>query len=63
LTNKNFALIIIPSQFAEEKTKDSAPSGSFQHKLQHGCFYLQCLGPFRPISTTTTKEDEGKHSF
>ena len=30
----------------EQKTKDCARSVSFQHKLQHRCFQLQCLPAF-----------------
>ena len=45
LTNRNIALnylVII----CEQKTKDCARSGSFQHNLQHHCFQLWCLSGF-----------------
>ena len=39
LTNRNIALIYSVI-ICEQKTKDCARSGSFQHKLQHRCFRL-----------------------
>ena len=39
LTNRNIALIYSVT-ICEQKTKDCAQSGSFQHKLQHHCFQL-----------------------
>ena len=39
LTNRNIALIYSVT-ICEQKTKDCARSGSFQHKLQHHCFQL-----------------------
>ena len=39
LTNRNIALIYSVT-ICEQKTKDFAQSGSFQHKLQHRCFQL-----------------------
>ena len=39
LTNRNIALIYSVT-ICEQKTKDCALSGSFQHKLQHRCFQL-----------------------
>ena len=36
----------------EQKTKDCAWSGSFQHKLEHRCFQLWCLPAFLPVSST-----------
>ena len=38
LTNKNVALIYCVT-ICQQKTKDCALSGCFQHKLQHCCFY------------------------
>ena len=45
LNNKNVALINSVT-ICEQRTKDCAPSGSFQHKVKHCCFYLRCLPPF-----------------
>ena len=45
LTNRNIALIYSVT-ICEQKTKDCARSGSFQHKLQHRCFQLWCLPAF-----------------
>ena len=45
LTNKNVALIYYVT-ICEQRTKDCAPSGSFQHKVKHCCFYLRCLPSF-----------------
>ena len=46
LTNRNIALIYSVI-ICEQKTKDCARSGSFQHKLQHHkCFQLWCLPGF-----------------
>ena len=45
LTNKNVALIYSVT-ICEQRTKDCAPSGSFQHKVKHCCFYLRCLPSF-----------------
>ena len=42
LTNKNVALNYSVA-ICQQKTKDCAPSGSFQLKLQHCCFYIWCL--------------------
>ena len=38
LTNKNVALIYSVT-ICQQKTKDGALSGSFQHKLQHYCCF------------------------
>ena len=45
LTSRNIALIYSVT-ICEEKTKDCAQSGSFQHYLQHRCFQLWCLPAF-----------------
>ena len=45
LTNRNIALIYSVT-ICEQKTKDCARSGSFQHKLQHRCFQIWCLPAF-----------------
>ena len=45
LTNRNIALNYSVT-ICEQKTKDCARSGSFQHKLQHHCFQLWCLPGF-----------------
>ena len=42
LTNKNAALNYSVA-ICQQKPKDYAPSGSFQHKLRHCCFYIWCL--------------------
>ena len=39
LANRNIALIYSVT-ICEQKAKDCARSGSFQHKLQHHCFQL-----------------------
>ena len=39
LANRNIALIHSVT-ICEQKTKDCARSGGFQHKLQHHCFQL-----------------------
>ena len=41
LTNKNVALIYSVT-ICEQRTKDCAPSGSFQHEVKHCCFYFRC---------------------
>ena len=46
LTKRNIALIYSVTIICEQKTKDCAWSGSFQHKLQHRCFQLWCLPAF-----------------
>ena len=45
LTNRNIAFIYSVT-ICEQKTKDCARSGSFQHKLQQHCFQLWCLPAF-----------------
>ena len=47
LTNRNIALFF-SGTICEQKTKDCARSGSFQHKLclQHCCFQIWCLLAF-----------------
>ena len=45
LINKTTDKFIL-SQFVKKK-KDCAQSRSCQHKLQHCCFYLGCLLPFK----------------
>ena len=45
LTNTKIALIYSVT-ICEQKTKDCARSGSFQHKLQHRCFLIWCLPAF-----------------
>ena len=44
----------------EQKTKDCAWSGSFQHKLQHHCFRLRCLPAF--ITSSLTNYGDGDAS-
>ena len=45
LTTKHVPLIYCVT-FHQQKTKDCAPSGSFQHNLQHRCFHFWCLLSF-----------------
>ena len=45
LTNRKIALIYSVT-ICEQKTKDCAWSGGFQHKLQHRCFQIWCLPAF-----------------
>ena len=45
LTNRNIAFIYSVTIY-EQKIKDCARSGNFQHKLQHRCFQLWCLPAF-----------------
>ena len=45
LTNRNIVLIYSVI-ICEQKAKDCARSGSFQHNLQHRCFQLWCLPAF-----------------
>ena len=45
LTNKNVALIYSVT-ICQQKTKDCALSGCFQHKRQYCCFYHWCLPLF-----------------
>ena len=51
LTNRNIALIYSVT-ICEQKTKDSALSGSFQHKLQHRCFSFDVCRLSLPPSST-----------
>ena len=55
LTYKNVALIFIYFvTICQQKTKDSAPSGSFQHNLRHRCFYNKKIDVCRfssPVSS------------
>ena len=59
LTNRNIALIYWVT-ICEQKTKDCAWSGSFQHKLQHHCFRLRCLPAF--ITSSLTNYGDGDAS-
>ena len=71
---KNGALIYSVTIW-EQKSKDSAPSGNFQHKLQHTCFLFGCLPPipsclryywighFRVPKTLTFKMRPGAQPF
>ena len=45
LTNRNIALVYSVTIY-EQKTKDCARLGSFQHKLHHHCFQFWCLPAF-----------------
>ena len=54
LTNRNIALIYSVI-ICEQKTKDCARSGSFQHNLQHHCFQLWCLPGFLTSSSTMVR--------
>ena len=47
LTNKNVVLVyFVMITICQKKTKDCAPSGSFQNKLRHRCFHNWCLPLF-----------------
>ena len=54
LTNKNVALIYYVT-ICEKRTKDCAPSGSFQHNLQHHCFQLWYLPGFLTSSSAMVR--------
>ena len=45
VTNRNVALIYSVT-ICQQKTKDCARSGSFEHNPQHRCFRLWCLRAF-----------------
>ena len=53
LTNKNFALIYSLT-ICQQKTKDCALSGYFQHKLQHCCFLSLMFAAFHNQSPLIT---------
>ena len=56
LTNRNITLIY-SFTICEQKTKECALSGSFQHKLQHRCFQLcWLLWPVSSIMLKTNKD-------
>ena len=52
LTNRNIALIYSVIT-CEQKPKDCARTGSFQHNLQHHCFQLWCCRVSSPVSSTS----------
>ena len=59
LTNKNVVLVyFVMITICQKKTKDCAPSGSFQNKLRHRCFYNWCL----PLFITSPLSSDG-HDF
>jgi len=56
LTNKNVPIFT----FCQLKTKDGAPSGSFQHKLQHRRFIFHVCHLSKPVSSKLCSNQTGR---